>query len=189
MRRKATIVGISAALLMLTILVLFPATKAYACSCASGTPKEKKERSAAVFSGKVVQRNWLTKKIDNQRTRQYTFKVEKAWKGVDERRISVYSYDGDSSTCGFAFKQGESYLVYAYESNGRLVTNLCSGNVPIDSAVTEIDQLGEAKTKLKEVNEESLLQVRYPAWIVNSLGIAVLVLVVVLIWKWSRANR
>jgi len=189
MSRKASLIGMCAVLMVVTFLAFFPAGKAYACSCANGTAKEKLERSESVFVGKVVQKGWLTKKIDGFKSRQYTFKVEKAWKGVDKKRISVYSLDGASDSCGYAFKQSESYLVYASETDGRLLTSLCSGNVPISAAASEVEQLGEATAKLKEVNEESLLQVRYPAWIVNSLGVAVLILIVVLILKWRRTNR
>jgi hypothetical protein len=43
---------------------------------------------------------------------QYTFAVERSWKGPREQQLVVTNYDVDTS-CGRVYKSGVSYLVYA----------------------------------------------------------------------------
>lgn len=134
-----------------TGLVLFPENKAFACSCAMGSATEKLERSEAVFVGKVIGKGG-TKRFEHGRLRKYTFEVDRAWKGVSNKRITIYSYDGGSDSCGYEFKRNRSYLVYSYQGNEEVLqTNLCSGNIPISQAQAqdEIQQLGATTISIK----------------------------------------
>ncbi len=54
--------------------------------------------------------------------------VEKVYKGDVPASIDV-STSGSGASCGFDFQQGQRYTVFARATEGKLSTNLCSGNV------------------------------------------------------------
>lgn len=130
------------ALLIVLSGFFFKPAEMFACSCVGGDALVKKERSTNVFQGEVVN---IGKRVKGEfaKLRQYTFDVELVWKGEPKRRIILYSYDGDSASCGLSFEAGERYLIYAYaEEDGRLVTNLCSGNLKLAEADEDLKLLG-----------------------------------------------
>jgi hypothetical protein len=176
---------------VITGLIISPPNKAYACSCAVGNTAEKLERSSAVFEGKVIDKGG-TIKVEHNRLRKYTFEVERAWKGVNKKRITIYSYDGDSASCGFEFNKNETYLVYSYLGDDELLqTNLCSGNLPISLAKDEIAQLGEG-TKISIVSDddpnERSSSLHNIDKIVGAI-LLVLLLHLVIIWIIKRRKR
>ncbi|MFC5405845.1 hypothetical protein [Cohnella soli] len=168
-------------------LISFPEKKAYACSCAGSSVKEKLERSGAIFVGTVVKRGG-TKKSQHGKLRQYTFAVQQAWKGVSGPRISIYSYDGSSSSCGFEFDKGQSYLVYSYEDKDRtLQTNLCSGNVPLAQADQDIQQLGAGTTYTP--GEADNGDRKLSPFLLLGGGALLILAAATIVWKWRLANR
>ncbi|MBW5444482.1 hypothetical protein GE107_00190 [Cohnella sp. CFH 77786] len=123
------------------------------------------------------------------RVRKYLFEVETAWKGVNSRKMTVYSYAGPSASCGFEFSKNRSYLVYAYQAREMLQTNLCSGNVPVDQADRDIRLLG-AGIKFADgngLNPGTLLETRTPpaVW----WGAGSFLLIAVSGWIWRRKKR
>ena len=70
--------------LVLIELTTFHSTKAFACSCAYGDAKEKSESSSAVFEGKVIDVGETKSFSPYSQVREYTFAVERAWKGIKE---------------------------------------------------------------------------------------------------------
>lgn len=108
----------------------------YACSCViPGTPQEEMEKSDAVFSGTVT-------KIDDSFETGYdvTLEVIEAWKGVEGTLIKVHTGMGGGD-CGFGFKEGEQYVVYASLTDGELHVYSCSLTGILDESNTE--DLGE----------------------------------------------
>lgn len=102
-------------------LLTLNAQPVYACSCIiPGTPMEEMEKSDAVFSGEVT-------KIEDSSSYGYdvTLKVLETWKGTDGSLIKVHTGMGGGD-CGFGFKEGESYLVYASLTDGELQVYSCS---------------------------------------------------------------
>ncbi len=134
--------------LILTILPL-PMEKALACDCPIGDAKEKLSRSSVVFLGRVVD---IGGRINGEvgGLRKYIFEVETMWKGELNKRITIYSNDGDGPSCGYRFKRNGSYLVFSYlGDNEMLQTSLCSGNITEKEAESEILALGPG-TKVNE---------------------------------------
>jgi hypothetical protein len=126
------------------VAVLIATSYAVACSCMMPPPPPKAlEQAAAVFSGKVT-------KIDaNQGHRKtITLSVDRTWKGIDTETVTLTTGSGGGD-CGYGFKDGEAYLVYAYrggdEENGPLGTSICSRTRPIADAKEDLEALGEGK--------------------------------------------
>src|SRR4051794_7047671 len=101
-------------------------------------------RELAVFSGRVAA---LAGAVDagGSDPVQVTFAIGKVWKGTDQPTIDVLT-PASSASCGFEFVQGEEYLVYASESEGRLQTNLCSRTALLAMAGDDLAVLGPGST-------------------------------------------
>ena len=119
------------ALALLTGLVIVTGVgRAEACDCGAVAPppagfpvpppptepalekqvERARDAAVAVFIGKAVKLDQLT----------VTFEIEKNWKGAAEKTLSMsngYEQRGAAvwiSSCAFWFKEGETYLVFAY---------------------------------------------------------------------------
>ena len=107
------------------LIPLFLAAAADACSCAPPPPpKEALKKATAVFSGKVL-------KIEKEGEFELavTFAVESQWKGVADKEVVVRT-GIDDGICGYKFKKGASYLIYAHETKRDevkyLATSICT---------------------------------------------------------------
>ena len=59
-----------------------------------------------------------------------TMAVEEGYRGVSAKTVEVYTASS-SAACGYAFKEGERYLVYAStDEDSRLLVSLCSATKP-----------------------------------------------------------
>ncbi len=72
---------------------------------------------------------------------QATFAVTRVWKGINQPTVVVVT-PASSASCGFAFVQGQEYLVYASEIEGQLQTILCSRTALITMAGEDLAALG-----------------------------------------------
>ena len=147
--------------LLLTVLgaVLLIPDCASACSCAiESNPKERVELavadSEAVFSGEVVD---FEKGADSMfgPTETVSFRVSEVWKGPQRETLEV-STPTQGSACGYAFKEGQEYLVYAYTGKQGLETDLCSSNKPLSKAEADLALLGNRSEKPKDGGGEVL---------------------------------
>ena len=143
---------------LLTVLgaVLLIPDCASACSCAiESNPKERVEfavsDSEAVFSGEVVD---FEKGADSMfgPTETVSFRVSEVWKGPPRETLEV-STPTQGSACGYAFKEGQEYLVYAYSGKQGLETDLCSSNKPLSKADEDLALLGNSSEKPKDGGE------------------------------------
>lgn len=117
--------------------VIFGAPKVFACSCSEPrSPSEAFQESTAVFTGKVIN----VRSDDYSRTVQ--FDVDRAWKGVSQR-TSTLATAGSDASCGYDFKEGTSYVVYAHGSKESLEASLCSRTTPVADAYEDLAYLGE----------------------------------------------
>jgi hypothetical protein len=129
------------ALLLAGGLVFVVPGRAMACSCVSPPPFEKAVKQAdAVFVGEVASSNPVDGRqrftgITSDGLVSYSFAVEEVVAGDVGSGIDVISHSS-SATCGFPFKEGNRYLVFADEGDGRLETNLCSRTEQINETVT-----------------------------------------------------
>ena len=114
----------------------------FACSCLPPNDlAHEVESSAAVFSGKVID----VKKHDRSVTPfwqvEVIFEVNKSWKGADKKIVSIFTSSG-SASCGYNFKTGRSYLVYASgNADGLLNTTICNRTKRLSKAREDIKML------------------------------------------------
>ncbi len=149
----------------LFLLLLFPITNSFACSCIvedeSLSKKVEREftQSDLIISGKVIDIN--TGNVENNKPFAspiiYKFEILKKFKGNLEKEVVEIISESSSSMCGYNFEVGKSYLVYAinttyYSSvtNKKFdfVTSLCNRN-QILKAVKKKEM-----RKLKKINRK-----------------------------------
>ena len=117
---------------------------AHACSCLPPPPPlEALAASDAVFLGRVT--DILLLPADGSfATLVIEISVEEQWKGDAASSMVIYTAR-DGATCGYPFKEGNSYLVYANRDNtsGNLWAGLCSRTSEKESAASDLAALGE----------------------------------------------
>jgi hypothetical protein len=113
------------------------AGQAAACSCLRVSPLQALERSTTAFVGRAISLHDPSEGkqfISSADPVYYTFAVDLAWKGAPADTV-VLRTNRDGASCGTEFELGHSYIVYARDYLGELMTGLCSGNGRIDAAV------------------------------------------------------
>jgi hypothetical protein len=134
------------------ITLLLASSVVSACSCAGGAPPcESFGSASAVFVGTPVSVR------ENKRTKStnpndidwtpiiYKFSVEQSYLGVPGTEIEVFTGRGGGD-CGYQFKIGQRYLVYAYEDQNKLNTGICTRTKPFSSATEDLAFLGGLAT-------------------------------------------
>jgi hypothetical protein len=156
----------SVVLAVLGFVFLLPPDCAYACSCAVvGSQKERVEQaisdSEAVFSGEVVE---VDKSPPPDKEVRFnpdygdiaivTLRVSDVWKGPEQETLEVGTPVFGAS-CGYPFKEGQEYFVYASEGQGLEVV-LCSETKPLSKAGADLALLGNSSERPKDAGEEAL---------------------------------
>lgn len=131
---------------LLIVLIIFSADASLACTCVpAGGAAQELERSDAVFSGKVVEVRRHRQAEDIFAAVEVIFSVERAWKGVEGETISVFT-SSHSAACGYGFKRGRTYLVYAHgNADDRLSTSICSRTRRLKDAGEDLKVLGAVR--------------------------------------------
>jgi hypothetical protein len=143
----------------LTILTAYGFTPGRECrERALGTPTGELKRSAAVFTGTVID---VTKPRPDEHTEggrvvyedqlyvYVKFRVEKAWKGVGKSQLTItIRAEREEYGCGYDFQAG-TYLVYA-DGIGRgraqkLWIGCCTRTRRIEEAGEDLRKLGAGK--------------------------------------------
>ena len=122
-------------------LVFVVPGRVLACSCVPSPPFEKSVKEAdAVFAGAVAS----SEQVSGVETEVvaptygefvYTFNVDEVVSGEVGATVEVHAYSS-SAACGIQFREGDRYVVFAYERRGDLETNLCSRTERINETVT-----------------------------------------------------
>jgi Carboxypeptidase regulatory-like domain len=119
-----------------------------ACTCGgAGTPCESLGSADAVFVGTVVslRENERPKQPDRSDSglmpRTFKFSVEQAYLGVVGTEIEISTGYG-SADCGYPFKIGQRYLVYADRYKEQLNTSICTGTKSFSDATLDLAFLG-----------------------------------------------
>ncbi len=136
----------SLVLTSLGLLVLYPPECAYACSCMGVSTQRALSSSDAVFSGEVVDLQKGTLAGNDPATLQ----VSEAWKGTDQRTLEVRT-PSQGSACGYNFKEGQEYLVFAYGKQD-LRVDACGHTTQLSKADADLAFLGNSE-KPKEGGE------------------------------------
>ena len=140
MRRKALLLTLSC----LSVLLL-SAARAAACSCIGPEqPCQAFGSAAAVFVGTVTGSETRQPKEgeDVWGRRVFKFAVLQPFLGVEGTEVEVATGMGGGD-CGYGFRKGETYLVYAYGGrDGKpLATGICSRTTPVSDASEDLEFL------------------------------------------------
>lgn len=135
----------SLVLAVLGVVFLLPPQCAFACQCTMLPDGMDAERaladSEAVFSGEVVEIDQPSHFKSSADLETDTFRVSEVWKGPEQRTLEVHTALMGAS-CGYPFKEGQEYLVYAYTGKQGLEVGLCGNVVPLSEAGSELRVLG-----------------------------------------------
>lgn len=140
--------------LITSMFILGGVKSSLACSCAPPqSASQELKRATAVFSGRVVEIKRHRQSSDLFATVEVVFEVRKAWKGVNHQRVSVFT-SSQSAACGYGFKEGRTYLVYAHGDEAeKLMTGLCSRTRRLKDARGDLEELGTGKHIAGEMSE------------------------------------
>lgn len=132
----------------LFVLACWP-ERALGCSCIrSGPPCQEFSTASAAFVG-VVTEGGPAPKIQSEDGRSFhygkrtfTFTVEEAFGGVEGTRVVIHTGSGGGD-CGYDFKVGTRYIVYAYRSkdDNQLWASICSRTRPASAAAEDLEYL------------------------------------------------
>jgi hypothetical protein len=132
--------------LVLFASFIFSSESILACSCLPAkSAAQELEISTAVFSGKVtkIKRHKNAENIFG--SVEVIFNVDKAYKGVKKKTISVFT-SSDSASCGFNFKVNQAYLVYAHGNDeGKIQASICSRTKRLKDAREDLKELSAVK--------------------------------------------
>ncbi len=141
--------------LTLSTNLFFTVPTAQACSCVMpGTPTEEMEKSDAVFAGEV-------KSIDSADifNQEVVLSVQEAWKGIDDSTVTVFTGESGAG-CGFNFVEGDSYLVYAYKSEGKFYATSCGATALLANSTEALQELGAGTPfEQTDANEDGSVEV------------------------------
>ncbi|MDE2902722.1 MAG: hypothetical protein OXP73_06800 [Chloroflexota bacterium] len=124
----------------------------HACKCVvPGSPAEEMEKFDAVFAGEVISVSHsfdpnVTPRKHGDRT-TVGFDVSTVWKGVVHERMFITTPPTGGS-CGFAFSEGEPYIVYASlnaAGDAGYQASICSRTALLRQAQADLDALGEGR--------------------------------------------
>ena len=131
-------------LLACALLLSALASQAMACSCAGARrPCEAYGDAAAVFVGTVT---FSTSAKINEgeyesTKRKIRFHIDRPIKNVETTDVEVMTGWGDAD-CGYGFRLGGQYLVYAYRYDDKaLETSICTRTRPISEATEDLEYI------------------------------------------------
>lgn len=158
-------------LLGIVLVMLGKSPGAWACSCAGSTQEERLRFSDLAFTGTVQSQHDPYASPTIRRSNDlivWSFSIDAVQKGPSIKKAVVLA-PRDSESCGYTFKIGGRYRVFANRSPSGYLTTLCSGNV----LLSERSPIGVLKPR--------------STWIVPSfIGIGCLVALVVIRASLSR---
>ena len=134
----------SVVLAVLGVVFLLPPQCASACQCSMPVEKPTLAGSSAVFSGEVVKIDQPSPIKSGAALETDAFRVYEVWKGPEDRTLEVHTALMGAS-CGYPFKEGRGYLVYAYTGKQGLEVGLCGDVVPLSEAGANLRVLGAGK--------------------------------------------
>jgi hypothetical protein len=129
--------NVKSIIVLILILLVVGANIAY--SCEPVIPKHPFRDAKTVFFGEFVEAT----ETNDRCLRVVKFKIERYWKGKPTEYVTLET--PTTLCCGYNFRVGEKYLVYAYrEKSSRLETSV--GWVLADDLAEErIKKLGKGK--------------------------------------------
>lgn len=163
-------------LLLLAPLLLARPAPALACSCADQSIDDAFRDASAVFEGRVIALQRVDAEGDELPSVVATLRVTRTWKGANRETVIVRTPATDG-TCGFGFRQDQSFLVYAtgeLDAHGAgLRTTLCSRSKRVEDASADLTVLGAGVTPVDIVDEPAVTRAQVPPQSGGCAGCAV----------------
>ena len=130
-------------------LFLSCAPAVFACECDPPKPQKLFRDARAVFVGQVLDISESTVPLGkgfSPHSFAVTFKVLEFWKGAKSREITVHSDLGGLPCNQFAFRKGETYLVYAFGKDLISITGCTrSGSISSEYVIEQLKLFGKGK--------------------------------------------
>ena len=117
-----------------TIVLSAFAANVYACQCREREPPCAQYASAnVVFIGSVVRKT----SSEQSPREKIDFSIERSLKGLSGITTELVNY---GTSCDYAFKEGKTYLVYAYRNSARneLYTDYCTRTTELSNASSDL---------------------------------------------------
>jgi len=143
MSNKKQWISVGLAIALLVGSLFFIPSTVQACSCVKpGSVEESKIKSDAVFEGTAtsVKASSIALFRSSEKAVKASFQVNEVWKGHVAPSIEVKTAQSEES-CGYTFKEGERYLVYA-TTTGKSLEAICSATLLHSEANEHIKLLG-----------------------------------------------
>lgn len=145
---------------MMSVLIFaLRASPLLGCTCANLGLSVREEvarefrEAAAIFEGEVKSIETHEESGAIFERRIVTLRVLEVYKGPKEKTLVVGTGLGDAD-CGYNFKVGKKYLVYAFKNpEGRLTTTICERTRPLWRAVADrryLEELIQAERATKK---------------------------------------
>lgn len=131
--------------ILAVVFMLFATAYSFACSCVGPeNAKDGLKFAKSVFSGQIIS--------VSPEGNDFTFKVDRVWKGVSKTEIIIRDYYAGTS-CAFGLKVGEKYIFFATthkEDDGKmiLIGDVCNWTTKLNSkdAKDVLKQIGAGKS-------------------------------------------
>jgi len=131
--------------LLICFLFFFSAGLAEACDCAyPGAPCKAFANTPYIVSGRVVK----IARIQGKSARGFEYsqrlvsvEVERTYRGIDKKGVIEIETGEGGGDCGFDFREGERYLIYAYwgKETRELYTGICSRTRLLSQAEADLE--------------------------------------------------
>ncbi|MCI0665465.1 MAG: hypothetical protein L0220_30770 [Acidobacteria bacterium] len=133
-------------LLFTIISVLVPRVEACTCMLTlSGIhPCQEYWRVSAVFAGQANEVSTIPLDLGDgstgYRQKLVRFTIVEAFRGVEGSTVEILTGMGGGD-CGYDFKKGERYFVYAYRNsnNNKLYAGICGRTMPLSQATSDVE--------------------------------------------------
>jgi hypothetical protein len=189
-----------ASFLLGTCLAVVDTTKAFACSCAGISTTRALREADAVFRGTVSSKEQVGRSSDARI--DIRFMVDQVYKGTVYRQQIVASSLA-SDACGLDPEIGSTWVIFAIEgiegegdrAVSRLITTLCSGNLPTGIAPPVL--LRDPRPPLDGASDREERSTNTDRILTNGLAIAgigvlavgaIAVIGLVVIWRPGRSH-
>jgi hypothetical protein len=107
------------------------------------------DRATSVFAGEVVniKGSWVPEEPGAKvyfRDDAVSFRVSEVWKGPERETLEVTTPSEGGPACGYSFKEGREYLVYA--EGKKMNVSSCGRTTLLSKASADLEVLGNGET-------------------------------------------
>jgi hypothetical protein len=133
------------------------------CDCPyAGAPCKAFANTPTVFAGRVVQISTINRKTpfgDDFKDRLVSFEVERSYRGWEAKTAEIVTGWGGGD-CGYDFREGVRYLVYAYphRETGKLYTGICQRTRPLSAASEDLEYLRKKDDRSHGAGIEGIIE-------------------------------